>query len=67
MIELTAEERRKFVAYLQQETITARGLAAEAEKLGPAGAVMAKSLRMEMAASAFVAHRLDTVEEMKIG
>lgn len=64
MIDLTAEERRKFAAYLQQEAVTYDGLATEAAKIHE---MMAKTLRIKVAALTHVARWLDNVEEVKLG
>jgi DNA-binding phage protein len=63
---LTDEERARFVAYLEQEAESSKGLADQAEKLGLAGVMLAKKLRAEGLAAVVIAAKLKSTESMTI-
>lgn len=70
MINLTPEERRKFVEYLKQEAASCDALVGQLEKSGgiavPSMQVLAKIQRTEAAAYLFVATKLEGWEQQTI-
>ncbi len=65
VILLNEKEREKFVAYLEQEAVTNKGMAEQMEKLKGHDA-MAKILKMRAAACIIIADDLRRIETMKI-
>lgn len=68
MINLAAEERRKFALWLRQEAHTGEGLLLQMEKMpGPSMNALKKKARIEIASQTIVAAMLEDVEEFTIG
>jgi len=59
---LTQAERDKFATWLENEAETSKGLVAQLEKLGPAGALMIKREISEAAASVLIARKLRSIQ-----
>ena len=59
---LTAAERDRFATWLEREAATAKGLAAQAEKINAAEFIV-KKLRAEAAAALIIASKLRSTEE----
>ncbi len=66
VISLDAKERDKFVAYLEQEAVTNKGMAEQMEKLKVHN-VMVQKLKMKAAACIIIALDLRGIEDMTIG
>ena len=70
MINLTQQEREKFILYLRQEAASDKGMLEQFEKLGspqPIKDALAKKFKTEAAAKLFVADLISRIEEMTIG
>ena len=58
LISLTDDQRTFFASYLEQEVVTDKALAEQAEKLGAPGEAMASKLRVEILAAEVIIKRL---------
>ena len=64
---LTAQERDRFAAWLENEARTAEGLIARMEKLGPYTAPLVVREKAEAAAAVVIARKLRATQSMSIG
>ncbi len=66
VITLDEKERQRFVAYLEQEAVTNKGMAEQIEKLGAVHEVMVKRLRIKSGACIVIADDLKRAEDMTL-
>ena len=64
---LTAQERDRFVAWLEHEAMTDKALIDQLEKLGPAMAAVANHKKVEASAALLVARKLRAIQRDSIG
>ena len=67
MINLTDDERRRFVLWLRQEAKVARGLVGQMKKLGYGMEPIIKHEEIRIAAKLLIARELDSTETMVVG
>jgi hypothetical protein len=66
-ITLSAAEREKFAAWLEQDLESSKILVNQLKKLGTGGEAVAKNRKQEMMAELIVCRRLRSIEDMTIG
>ena len=64
---MTDAERKRFATWLEQDAASNAAIAKQAEKLGPAGILIAKMNRQEAMAEMIVARRLRNTESLTLG